>query len=205
MNIIHIGDNLGHMLIPELISDGIIVDGGANVGRFIKRIRDLGINNKIIAIEPCIRNINILRDLKLDNVDLLTCALVGSDIFGNVSFFDIEGLKGEWGNITGINLKPALARGNKHTTYEVETVRLNDIAGKIDYLKLDVEGSESDIIKKLTSSDVSRIMQISIEIHNKDHDSLISHLNEIGYKTKWFEKYKELYAVNSGIFDDSLD
>jgi hypothetical protein len=61
--------------------------------------------------------------------------------------------------------------------------------GNIDYLKMDIEGDEVDIIKNLPNN----IKQISMEVHNYDLNLLADNLSSIGYTTYFLDN--ELYGV----------
>lgn len=75
----------------------------------------------------------------------------------------------------------------------VEMITLEDIferfrLGKIDLLKMDIEGAEWDIIERFGLRDFARIEQISVEFHdflNKDHarsERCVAKLKKLGYK-----------------------
>ena len=64
----------------------------------------------------------------------------------------------------------------------------------VDYLKMDIEGSEYEVINGLTNELSSKIEQISLEVHNNNLNSqLISRLKDLGYNIKEYQN-NEIYA-----------
>lgn len=78
-------------------------------------------------------------------------------------------------------LQPASAMWNK--PIKVETITLDSLIeqyGKPDFIKIDVEGHELEVIKGLST----KVDKICLEWHEEDFESLeaiITHLSEIGY------------------------
>ena len=192
---INMGDKLTHYFIPEYLRGFTIIDAGSNVGRFIDKIRSMNITNHISAIEPCLSNLTVLHQKKYDNVKIICGALVGYGVNKSVSFTEIEGLS-EWGSVTDINTDRGLSKGRKNTRYEVDAIRLGDLVKEeIDYLKMDIEGNETDVILTLSPELAVKIRQISVEIHNGDQLVLSRKMGELGYYTKWYDKDGELFGI----------
>ena len=110
---------------------------------------------------------------KYDNVTLINKAV--SNKKGKVKFFS-EGADG--GRIYNMS---------KHKgSSEVETICLDDIIeDEIDFLKMDIEGSESDVICSLKK--INKIKEIFIEYHSfadktQSLDELLSCLKENGFR-----------------------
>ena len=197
-NPICIDSKMNHFLIPEYISGFSIIDAGANVGCFIERIREMHISSHIIAIEASTTNINILLKKKYENVSIMHKALVGNVTKPSVIFTEVKGLL-EWGSATDINEHRSRTNG-KRIKYEVETISLKDIVTEnIDYLKMDIEGSETDVINTLTKDLAKRIFQISFETHNNDEEFLKDKLIDLGYDV--FVMSGEIFCVRKDIKD----
>jgi FkbM family methyltransferase len=203
----NLGNELNHIInLDKIDDDSIIVDAGANVGLFIESMRNYT-NAKIYAIECSPTCCAHIEDAAHSNIELIQKALVG-ELKGSVTFTEIEGPPTgdgykkyhQWGNIFGYH-------STRFTTdtpvqvnqYEVETVTLNNLLEQykwrqIDYLKMDVEGSEYEIIESLKASEATSIRQISLETHIPAKNSvLISQLKSLGYKTELFA-FDEVYA-----------
>jgi FkbM family methyltransferase len=193
---INLGDKLKHYFIPDYITNLPIIDAGSNVGNFITKIRERGIKNHIIAIEPCRTNLKILKDKKFENVEIVPGALVGLNYSSStISFTEIEGLS-EWGSTTGINTNRGLSKGKKNIQYDVPVITLKDlITSPIDYLKMDIEGNETEIVTTLTCWLAQHIQQISLEVHNSDSEVLNAILQSFGYLTQWYAADQELFGI----------
>jgi FkbM family methyltransferase len=193
--IIDLGNKLNHLIIPKYLDNKIIIDAGSNIGNFIDKIRSIGIESNIAAIEPCKSNIDILNNRNLENVEIINKAMVGIGEIKTITFTEIDGLS-EWGSVTDINTDRGLSKGRKTYRYPVEVVTLDDLITKyneIDYLKMDIEGCETDVILTMNSYMASKVKQISMEIHNGDENKLEEKLNNIGYETLF--KSGELFAI----------
>lgn len=178
-------DKMNHYCMMSYLSGLPIIDAGANIGEFIDVVREFGIMSKIIAIEPCKSNINILLKKNYDNVEIVGAALVGENNNDVVVFSEIEN-RNQWGSITNINeIGPRAARARKMRKYKVKSVKLGDIVkSPIDYLKMDIEGEETEVINSLSQELAAKIKQVSLEIHNNDADALDEKLKELGYETQ---------------------
>jgi FkbM family methyltransferase len=196
MNLTNLGKGLSHLVDLNLLNDNsIIVDGGCSYGSFIKKMREFdNTKNCIIhAIECRKSNMEILLKGNFPNVVFHECALVGDNNDDVVEFDDIISPNDkyhEWGNVKKLNRSTRLKNSNskiKIETYEVTTIKINDIfnklsVDKIDYLKMDVEGTEGDIFETMTLSTAKKITQVSMEVHeNVNFENLIANLKKLEY------------------------
>lgn len=196
-NLTNLGIGLSHWVNLDLINENnVIIDAGCCHAQFVEKMRELGVNSKIICLEPCKTNIDVIKSKKLINTELIECALVASSFNGEALFREVKGYKG-WGSITDIYES---TKRNLMINYNVDTIKIDSILenyGDIDYLKMDIEGVETSFIKDLNEEQYSRIKQISFEVHNKDANQLQDVLSSYGFETM-FEK-GELYALNTGL------
>ncbi len=180
-----------HLIDLGVLPDApVIIDAGACEGCFIEDIQNRIVSPYIFAIEPSIKNIKALEQADSQQTVLIRAALVGEKEPSEMRFYDINGLP-EWGNVTG------LYASKKHTEYIVETINLKDLLDTIPletihYLKMDIEGSEWDVVSDMNEGTAKRIEQISMEIHSH-LDKITEKLEAIGYKI-FYEK-GELYGV----------
>lgn len=163
-----------HVIDLSRIDDSsVIVDAGACVGEFIQNIRryEQAKRCKIIAIECNFENVDILKTLNFPNVTVCERALTGQNYGDETEFYHHEGLV-QWGNI--IKFFPTQTARTKNprrlVAYKVKTLKINDIFSelgidRIDYLKVDIEGAEADLMKTMTKETASRIEQIYVESH----------------------------------------
>lgn len=184
--------------LEKLNDDSIIVEAGAAQGRTIEELRQFEQTKecKIFAIECNKDNIKILRDKEFHNVTICEKALVGQNNSNNTIFYQHVGLF-QWGNI----FKP---RGRKHSKfkgikeYQVKTLKINDIflvlgIDKIDFLKLDIEGSEKEVMDTMSEETASKIGQLHLAHYfplNVENEYFEKILKRLGFEIKIKEKLK---------------
>ena len=134
--------------------DGLIIDGGANIGLATIFFKQLYPRASVIAVEPDPVNFSLLEknvaSFGLDAVETLPIAIAAKS--GMTSFAtDAESTKGKLGESGEI---------------EVVTATLSDIVQdrKVEFLKLDIEGAEHDVIKG-SENVLSRVERLFIELH----------------------------------------
>lgn len=155
--------------IDRLNDNSIIIDAGACEAGVIKTLRRYKqtAKCKIFAIECNKKLAKDLREQNLFNVEICEKALVGQNTEGDVLFF--EGKRGPWWG----SIKPALIKErwvDATDTYKVKTLKINDIfdefgIDKIDYMKMDIEGSEKLILDTMSMETAKKIKQWSMEVH----------------------------------------
>jgi FkbM family methyltransferase len=147
----------------------LIIDCGASMGLSVLFFSKHYPNAKIIAFEPdesvlwCLeRNI---KTYKLNNVTLFKQAVWDSD--GRLAFYTNAKLGGRVKNKFE-NQEPRM----------VETIRLKSFIGDqfIDFLKLDIEGAEFQVIKDCESI-LNQINCLFVEYHNFQNEE--QHLDEL--------------------------
>ncbi len=181
-------------ILPD---DAVVIDAGACEGNLIKDIHERIGNPYIFALEPNKRNFESLLQTRPKDTIVLNVALVGEKEPKEMRFYEIHRFP-EWGNVTG------LYTNKKNTQYMVETINLKDLLDTvpletIHYLKMDIEGSEWDVVNDMTEEHANRIQQISMEIHSNGM-KIKSKLERLGYETYWMNGEKgqgELYAVRN--------
>jgi FkbM family methyltransferase len=180
--------------LEKMPKDAVIVDGGACIGNFINDIQEHIENPLIFAIEPNKQNIKVLKKKDYEQTLIIEAALVGSKFSskGLLPFNEFAGLP-EWGNVNGLYKERKIS-----ATYEVETIDIKELMGllptdTIDYLKMDIEGSEGDIIDDLTLEMAKKIKQMSMELHDISHVRVAEKLEGLGYEPKWMNG--EMYAA----------
>lgn len=189
--------------ISRLNNDSIIVDVGACEGDVIERLREHKQTSKckIFAIECNKKLVEELKERNFFNVEICEKALVGQNIEGDVMFF--EGKRGaNWGTIKPANISDRW--GDAVDSYYVKTLKINNIFNefgidKIDYMKMDAEGSEKLILETMSMKTAKRIKQISVEVHWPNRGVGITmewakkRLDELGFEIK-FEGHCEIFC-----------
>jgi FkbM family methyltransferase len=200
-NLIDLGHDLHHWVdISRLDTDSIVIDAGANVGSFIEVIRTY-VDCKIIAVECGKTNIAHIKNKNFENVYIIGKALVG-DSSQPITLTEIVGESksdgtmryNQWHNIYG-NHSNHSAQVNTYVVGGVTLKELVEDYGTIDYLKMDIEGAEYEVIESLTHEDAQKIKQISLECHDENQNSRLEEvLISLGYEVFW-KANSEIYAT----------
>ena len=177
--------NTSHEIFKIMEKD-TVVDIGAHVGYFTLYAANLAKKGKIISYEPSKKSflileknikINNFSNIKLENVAISKThgkALLHTDDHDEIS-----------NSLYNLN--------KKSKVYEVETNTLEEIFLKnkldsIDFLKIDCEGAEYEILMNASSLDLDKIKKMSIEIHEKlvpySKEAIIEKLVKHGFNVK---------------------
>lgn len=166
----------------------VILDCGANIGFsslfFLNRYPKAQITAFEAAFETYKRCLDTFEVNNINNVNLVQKALSDSDN-QKVSFYQ--------NSEDGCDLGAALTSIKKSRSEIVETARLSHfINGPVDYLKLDVEGAETLVIKDIAQSKkLDLIKEGLIEFHlnsaNKSNDLsfILSKLTEYNFEYRF--------------------
>ena len=108
-------------------------------------------------------------------------------VSGERDFWILHGLP-EWGNLYGNHLDTDHHKFERSEKIRVETMGINTIGSDIDYLKMDIEGAEFEVIEAMETAIAK---QVSIEVHG-DPAPIVIKLRSLGYKTRMIGE--ELYG-----------
>jgi len=173
----------------------VIVDCGSNYGTSILYFKQLYPNAHIVGVEADpsifeILEINIDKQ-NYNNITLLNKAI--STDQGPVEFYG-EGADG--GRIhTNLESK---------NTYEVETIPLDDlIENNVDFLKMDIEGAETDVL--VTSKKLGQVKQMFIEYHSfVDETQKLSELLSCLTRNKFRYYIHTQFCTNQPLINDEI-
>jgi len=160
----------------ELASADTIIDLGAHIGSFtVYAILSAKPNARLIAVEPCRRNYSVL----LKNISLLKELVAGKKL----SIYALN--KAVWSEKRRVRISFSEWSETHHVSTngveEVEAVTLDellDMAKGATVVKMDIEGAEVEVLKKLGRPEL--ISSISIEPHSND-EGLIQILHRQGF------------------------
>jgi len=157
----------------------VVVDAGAHIGVFTVRASlKVGETGKVYAFEPERENFKYLslNTKGLENVEIFEMALWSSE--GSKTLYHSKG------NTGGHSM---FSYSGREAAYEVKTVRLDDVVtGKVDFLKMDVERSELEVLRGAEKILEKHRPYIAAELHEGPRlvDAVISFLSKYGYKRK---------------------
>jgi FkbM family methyltransferase len=163
--------------------DSIVVDVGAHIGAFSVMVARKA--HRVLSFEPEPSNFQMLKKNKelnhLENVSIFEMAVSGSCGYQDITVYS-EGSTGSH------SLYQGSAKGVEKK--RVQTVSLDEIIRKealtrIDFLKLDCEGAEHDILKHMSFDTASKIQGIAMETHRVSQECFIDipdRLKELGFE-----------------------
>ncbi len=163
----------------------LIFDCGANVGLATIYFKKFYPNSKIFAFEPdeeifTLLEKNIIQN-SLDNVTIFNLAL--SDSKGVKDFFYDENRK-----TSNIGSGSLIEERSPKNRKNVETGILSEYIGNqmVDFVKMDIEGSEYSVINELAKSNkLKNIKQLIVEYHHK-----------IGKEKSKFSEFLRIFEMN---------
>jgi FkbM family methyltransferase len=151
------------ILRENLHEDMRIVDIGANLGYYaLQEAKAVGPEGLVYAIEPVPHNYFILKhNVALNNLGNIQCFnLAIGDIDGSLELF--LGKASNWGSA----IKTPLTSNRKIT---VPSQRLDTFLkdkGKVDLVRMDVEGYETKIVESMTETLKQKNLMLFMEIHS---------------------------------------
>jgi FkbM family methyltransferase len=187
----------------DIKNDETILDIGAHVGYFSIYASKKANNVKIFSFEPSKKSFQVLKNnLKLNNIENIKIENIGVRSKSGTSTLYID-KEYEIGNSMFLN-------NNNSTKEEVQVISISDIIKKykidsIDFLKLDCEGAEYEIILEIPNDVLKSINKIAMEVHkieNYDISDIEEFLvkNNFEVKRKYFlessTSWPMLYAKN---------
>jgi FkbM family methyltransferase len=178
-------------------SGGVVVDVGANIGAFTLFAAEFA--SHVYAFEPEPRNYDCLRrNIALNGFDHVTP--IAKAVAGSSGTREFHIAADE--NTGSHSLHLSEFEEETKSTFQVEVVSIADFMAehsleRIDYLKLDCEGSEWEILENLSRETADRIGRITLEIHeisgytHKDAQRLVESL---GFYSEFGEDANYLFA-----------
>jgi FkbM family methyltransferase len=151
-----------YALVADLDSPAFIIDGGANVGIASLYFLNHYPSARIVAVEPSPDNFEILRRNLAPYAERVT--LIEGAIWKSSGRLRLEAGQEEWrtsvrcvdsddpGSVEAFTLPSLIALGG----------------GNVDLLKLDIEGSESEVFGPDAQEWLPVIRNIAIELHSKE-------------------------------------
>ncbi len=167
--------------LDDIKDAGLIIDCGANVGYSSAYFLSRYTNAKVIAVEPSYDNFRVLTEnlaLFRDRVTALNTA-IWSRPAPLVLMNDPDGDLGEW----SIKVREC-ADDEKHDLISTDISSLLKESGyqRISILKIDIEGSESEIFISEYKNWINYVDNIVIELHGKKCENIFrSAISDLGF------------------------
>lgn len=171
--------------LKRLISDNpdlSVIDIGANKGQTLEKFRRLGHRGKYLAVEP-IPELALMIEKKFKkkaaDLTVISAAVTSSEIKTVILNLYPERL--ELTSLYNLTEKGAVDYGiTTQSQIEVNTIDINYLVHEVEHpvlLKIDTQGSDFDILKKLTTESRQKIDAILVEIpinpiYDTSHDWL---------------------------------
>jgi len=148
-------------------NNSVVIDLGANEGFYVLKVKEMAPKSKIIAVEPNPSAFKVLKKNveanKLKNIIIVNKAVTSKN--GKINFEIVKGLT----EIGAVKVYKKFRKRNRLKKIVVNSITLDRLCkkykiNKIDLLKIDVEGSELDILKS-SKNILSKIDKAIIEYH----------------------------------------
>jgi len=186
------------------VSELIIVDVGCAIGEFSEFILERGLNAKIYALEP---NINLFGE-KLSKIKLrhpskfyiFPYALGKSS--GKALMYGTSQLNGQIGSLKKFNaskkwgdyLDTYLNKDELSNSITVDTKNVSDfilISGvkEIDFLKIDAQGSDIDILEQFLLKQKIRCIVLEVNVSSNSYENIYEGDNNLSRLSKIIAKY----------------
>jgi FkbM family methyltransferase len=156
-----------------------VLDLGANIGVFALYVASRSPQTEVYCFEPYPRNF-----------ELLTRNLTTNRVPGRAFQFAVAAHCGTGYLELGSSVEHALSKsGSDGTKVEcVDLKRVFDLAGveRFDFVKMDIEGAESEIFKRCTDDQLRRMGALAIEWHHSvsELQTVGERLQNIGFEVK---------------------
>lgn len=181
-----------------------IIDCGSNTGLSVIYFKKLFPKSKITAFEPDTNIFELLKEnlntFGYDDIELINKAVWNEN--GTIKFLASGGVGGR------------ISEDKNEKTIAMPTFRLKDLLNeKIDFLKIDIEGAEFDVIKDCASN-LKNVENLFIEYHSLEKneqklDEILKIMKDSGFKyyikEAWNNQPKPYTNKRTNLFDLQLN
>jgi len=194
-----------------ILQNDVCFDVGAFNGEYILEISKHTKSENIYAFEPVKRNYNIIKSL-FPKINCFNIALSNID---SKTIINIPKINNKL-VYTRSKINKSIREKNQQSvmSQEVEClkidsfIKINNIE-KIDFIKIDVEGSEFDVLKGAIKTLEKFRPKIIIEIEGRHHskkifDNILKFIKKFGYEVKFFDcKTSSMKSINHFTLDEN--
>ena len=191
--------------LPKGIENGVIVDIGAHYGYFsIFAAKNIGTKSKIYAFEPSDDNfVNLIKNIQSTGLkNIIPSQMAISSTSTDRHFYTAK----SWNHSLFENYLDYM-----EPSTIVQCLTLADFISvqkikQIDFLKIDCEGAEHEILQNCDLNTLMKINTISMEIHDMSHcgfssDKTIEKLQDVGFEILFsdYERKKHKKGFNAKV------
>lgn len=162
----------------------VIVDVGAHIGNHTIFFSKILKAKKVFAIEPTLKsNMALIKNLELNNITNTLVYLAAISNTRGVA----KGIERKSNN-AGSNQWVLIDKKDSHNLSHVHSLLLEDIVGteSFDFIKIDVEGSEIEVLEGAKDLIDAYSPLIMIEVDQKNYHNFVKFMNNMRYiKAGW--------------------
>lgn len=178
-----------------ITKDSIVVDVGAHIGSFSISVAKNAY--KVLAFEPEPTNYRMLKKNvglnHLENMSIFEMAVSGISGYQNIYTYR-GGSSADYSLYKRGTMNIEMGR---IATISVDDIIVREGLSRIDFLKLDCEGAEHDILRNMSFETAAKIMGIAMETHSVPPEFFVDiplRLKELGFQVKMSPNGGYLYA-----------
>ncbi len=184
--------------------DPFIIDCGGNIGLATLYFKYLYPKAKILVFEAFPENAKILgKNITLNNLN-------GVELVQKAVGDDVGELEMYGDNRAATICKDMASTHDKISSVKVPIVKLSEyIKDDVDFLKMDIEGAEGDVIMELSGNNVlHKIKQITMEYHTISGGNvlsdLLSYLEDNNFKVSFISNVNRVTDLNMRSFSHMM-
>jgi len=163
----------------------VVLDIGGNIGVFAHRAETRGAS-KVISFEPMTPTFNCLIKNAGKKTDVYKMAI--GDKSGWIEF-KIEGDLSNTGGGTSVH-NSGRDIVHKEMVYKLDVNELfNNLSDRIDFMKVDIEGGEVELLNGISDENLSPLRCLSCEFHKLNEEfeifqeKFVSRMNNLGFRS----------------------
>lgn len=165
----------------------VVLDIGANIGVFSYRAEIRGAS-KIISFEPITPTFNCLIKNKSNNSLVYKMAVGNKNGWVDFSIPDDLSNLGGGTSKNEVTMDRSVSLTEKCYMININEV-FNDLVEKVDFMKVDIEGGEVELLNAITDENLLSLRCLACEFHkindefDKFQEDFVSRMNKLGFKS----------------------
>jgi len=188
--------------LSDLPAAPTVIDAGAHIGVFSTKVLSDFPSARLFCIEPIAENLQLLEKNLADNQMRARAAIIRGVLAGKSGEMKIYGREN---HSAGFNLYMPTASRESVRSYTLEEIFESNGIDRCDLLKLDIEGSEYEVLFGAPKDILARIDRIVMEYHPfpkemADPQKLARFLEKQGFIAAFYAK-KLMYAKRKDTFN----